>query len=46
MENELFLESSIELKWKALFEVNREWLERTAAEADKKECLTISLSIG
>lgn len=43
MENELFLESSIELKWKALFEANREWLERTAAEADKKGVLNNQL---
>lgn len=39
MENELFLDSSIELKWKALFESNREWLEQTAAEADRKGVL-------
>jgi len=43
MENELFLESSIELKWQERFISNKEWIEKTAAEADKKGVLNNQL---
>ncbi|PKE43348.1 acyl-CoA dehydrogenase [Macrococcoides caseolyticum] len=43
MENELFLESSIELKWQERFISNKEWIEKTAAEADNNGVLNDQL---
>lgn len=43
MENELFLESSIELKWQERFISNKEWIEKTVAEADNNGVLNDQL---